>query len=56
MLTIDRTKADDLDLSFVEAMKALFGGREKEIFILEGRTYDFPVISPSLLCQIPNCR
>ena len=33
MLTIYRTKADDLDASFVDALKSLFGGREVDIII-----------------------
>jgi hypothetical protein len=33
MLTIYRTKADDLDVSFVEALKSLFGGREVDIIV-----------------------
>ena len=33
MLTIYRAKADELDASFVEALKTLFAGREMDIIV-----------------------
>ncbi len=33
MLTIYRAKADELDASFIEALKALFSGRELDIIV-----------------------
>jgi hypothetical protein len=33
MLTIYRAKADELDASFIEALRALFAGRELDIIV-----------------------